>query len=154
MKHIVVKWLGRSSLRATFSVEGQLECRALLFVLGAKHDLNVIQTNFVKKCLEMFAEIVEQKDDDKKVYEQFGKCLKIVMREDSTNRAKISELLKFNASKSGDEQISRKEYVDHKKDGQNDVYNVTSESIAVTLSWSTRRSTPLGDAAAPAAGAA
>ena len=63
-------------------VGGQLECRALLFVLGARHDLNVIQTNFVKKCLEMFAEIAEQKDDDKKVYEQFGKFLNFVMRED------------------------------------------------------------------------
>merc|ERR1712217_760974 len=30
--------------------------------------------NLVKKCLEMFAEIAEKKDDYKKFYEQFGKC--------------------------------------------------------------------------------
>ena len=62
---------------------------------------NVIPTNLVKKCLEMFAEMVEQKDDDENVCEQCGRCLKIVMREDSTNRAMIAELFRFNTSKSG-----------------------------------------------------
>merc|ERR1719487_1728365 len=66
----------------------------------------------VKKCLEMFAEIAEKKDDYKKFYEQFGKCLKLGVHEDSTNRTKVAELLRFNTSKSGDEQISLKEYVD------------------------------------------
>merc|ERR1711957_185578 len=69
-----------------FSVEGQLEFRALLFVPrrapfdlfeGKKKNkiLRVIKKNLVKKCLEMFAEIAEKKDDYKKFYEQFGKCL-------------------------------------------------------------------------------
>merc|ERR1719198_2458233 len=64
--------------------------------------LRVIKKNLVKKCLEMFAEIAEKKDDYKKFYEQFGKCLKLGIHEDSTNRAKIAELLRFNTSKSGD----------------------------------------------------
>merc|ERR1711948_182067 len=34
--------------------------------------LRVIKKNLVKKCLEMFAEIAEKKDDYKKFYEQFG----------------------------------------------------------------------------------
>ena len=70
---------------------------------------------------------------------RFGKCLKIVMREGSTNRAKIAELLRFNTSKSGDEQISLKECVDHMKGGQDNVYYIISEIIAVMLSWSTPR---------------
>merc|ERR1711982_244678 len=74
--------------------------------------LRVIKKNLVKKCLEMFAEIAEKKDDYKKCYEQFGKCLKLGVHEDSTNRTKVAELLRFNTSKSGDEQISLKEYVD------------------------------------------
>lgn len=32
--------------------------------------LRVIKKNLVKKCLEMFAEIAEKKDDYKKFYEQ------------------------------------------------------------------------------------
>merc|ERR1719326_2107926 len=92
--------------------------------------LKVIKKNLVKKCLEMFAEIAEKKDDYKKFYEQFGKCLKLGIHEDSTNRAKIAELLRYQTSKSGDESISLKEYVDRMKEGQNDIYYITGESVA------------------------
>merc|ERR1712106_669317 len=96
--------------------------------------LRVIKKNLVKKCLEMFAEIAEKKDAYKKCYEQFGKCLKLGVHEDSTNRTKVAELLRFNTSKSGDEQISFKEYVDRMKEGQNDIYYITGESIAAVSS--------------------
>merc|ERR1712037_278827 len=96
--------------------------------------LRVIKKNLVKKCLEMFAEIAEKKDDYKKFYEQFGKCLKLGIHEDSTNRTKVAELLRFHTSKSGDEQISFKEYVDRMKEGQNDIYYITGESIAAVSS--------------------
>merc|ERR1712193_57794 len=92
--------------------------------------LRVIKKNLVKKCLEMFAEIAEKKDDYKKFYEQFGKCLKLGIHEDSTNRVKVAELLRYQTSKSGDETISFKEYVDRMKEGQNDIYYITGESIA------------------------
>merc|ERR1711896_84902 len=81
--------------------------------------LRVIKKNLVKKCLEMFTEIAEKKDDYKKFYEQF-----------STNLTKIAELMRFQTSKSGDEMISLKEYVDRMKEGQNDIYYITGESIA------------------------
>merc|ERR1712113_717959 len=96
--------------------------------------LRVIKKNLVKKCLEMFAEIAEKKDDYKKFYEQFGKCLKLGVHEDSTNRTKIAELMRYHTSKSGDEQISFKEYVDRMKEGQNDIYYITGESIAAVSS--------------------
>merc|ERR1711985_46100 len=92
--------------------------------------LRVIKKNLVKKCLEMFTEIAEKKDDYKKFYEQFSKNLKLGIHEDSTNRTKIAELLRFQTSKSGDESISLKEYVDRMKEGQNDIYYITGESIA------------------------
>merc|ERR1712014_247526 len=70
----------------------------------------------------------------KKFYEQFGKCLKLGVHEDSTNRTKVAELLRYQTSKSGDEQISFKEYVDRMKEGQNDIYYITGESIAAVSS--------------------
>merc|ERR1712225_231972 len=91
--------------------------------------LRVIKKNLVKKCLEMFAEIAEKKDDYKKFYEQFGKNLKLGIHEDSTNRAKLADLLRYQTSKSGDEMISLKEYCDRMKEGQNDIYYITGESI-------------------------
>merc|ERR1719231_506361 len=92
--------------------------------------LRVIKKNLVKKCLEMFGEIAEKKDDYKKFYEQFSKNLKLGIHEDSTNRNKVAELLMYHSTKSGDEQISLKEYVDRMKEGQNDIYYITGESIA------------------------
>merc|ERR1739844_135227 len=96
--------------------------------------LRVIKKNLVKKCLEMFAEIAEKKDDYKKFYEQFGKCMKLGVHEDSTNRTKVAELMRYHSSKSGDEQISLKEYVDRMKEGQNDIFYITGESITAVSS--------------------
>merc|ERR1712070_711217 len=96
--------------------------------------LRVIKKNLVKKCLEMFAEISEKKDDYKKFYEQFSKNIKLGIHEDSTNRMKVAELMRYHTSKSGDEQISLKEYVNRMKEGQDDIYYITGESIAAVSS--------------------
>merc|ERR1711920_229612 len=92
--------------------------------------LRVIKKNLVKKCLEMFAEIAEKPDDFKKFYEQFGKNLKLGIHEDSTNRAKIADLMRYQTSKSGDDSISLREYCDRMKEGQTDIYYITGESVA------------------------
>merc|ERR1711865_918724 len=90
--------------------------------------LRVIKKNLVKKCIEMFNDLTENEDTYNKFYEQFGKCLKLGVHEDSTNRTKVAELMRYQTSKSGDEQISFKEYVDRMKEGQNDIYYITGES--------------------------
>jgi molecular chaperone HtpG len=91
--------------------------------------LRVIKKNLVKKSIEMMSEISEKKDDYKKFYEQFGKNLKLGIHEDSTNRAKLADLLRYQTSKSGDEMISLKEYCDRMKEGQTDIYYMTGESV-------------------------
>lgn len=92
--------------------------------------LKVIKKNITKKAIEMFNELSENAEDYKKFYEQFGKNLKLGVHEDSTNRNKIAELLRFNTSKSGEEMISLKEYVARMKEGQKDIFFITGESKA------------------------
>ena len=90
--------------------------------------------DFVTMCLEMFAEIVQRKDEHEKFYEQFATCLKLGIHEGSINRANGAELLRLSTSKSGDEQVCLKEYIDRVKEGQNVMYHNTGDSIAVVSS--------------------
>jgi len=97
--------------------------------------LKVIKKTLVKKCLELFNEISEKDEDFKKFYEQFSKNLKLGIHEDTTNRTKIAELLRFHTSKSGEDMVSLKEYVSRMKEGQKDIYYITGESrVAVSNS--------------------
>jgi len=90
--------------------------------------LKVIRKNLVKKCMELIDEIAEDKDNFKKFYEQFSKNLKLGIHEDSVNRKKLSEYLRYHTSASGEETVGFKDYVSRMKENQTAIYYITGES--------------------------
>jgi len=116
--------------------------------------LKVMGKKLVRKALEMLRKMAQEskkaedeknddKDDEKKdekkddkpktdkymdFWKEFGKNIKLGLIEDSSNRTKLSKLLRFKTSKSGDKLISLEQYVENMKDWQKDIYYISGSS--------------------------
>jgi molecular chaperone HtpG len=91
--------------------------------------LKVIRKHIVKKALELFSEIAENKEDFDKFYESFGKNLKYGIHDnDSSAKDKLAELLRYHTTTSGSEMTSLKDYITRMKEGQEDIYFICGES--------------------------
>jgi len=89
--------------------------------------LKVIKKNVVKKCLDLFHEIAENKEDYDKFYEAFSKNLKYGIHDDTGHREKLADLLRYHTTH-GKDMTSLKDYITRMKEGQDEVYYVCGES--------------------------
>merc|ERR1719248_337126 len=118
--------------------------------------LKVMGKKLVRKALEMLRKLAQAKEkgddededegddeddedaadddeDDEDPYigfwNKFGKNIKLGIIEDSANRSKLTKLLRYKSSKSGEGFTSLEEYVENMKDWQKAIYYIAGESV-------------------------
>uniref|UniRef100_A0AAQ5Y5V4 Histidine kinase/HSP90-like ATPase domain-containing protein n=1 Tax=Amphiprion ocellaris TaxID=80972 RepID=A0AAQ5Y5V4_AMPOC len=101
-----------------FSVEGQLEFRALLFV-PRRAAFDLFENKKKRNNIKLYVRRVFIMDNCEELIPEYL---------NSQNRKKLSELLRYYTSASGDELVSLKDYVSRMKDNQKHIYYITGET--------------------------
>lgn len=93
----------------------------------------VIKKHLIKKSLDMIESLAEDKEEYKTFYNNFGKNLKLGIHEDTPNRSRLTNLLRFPTANThesgGDDLLGFQDYVDQMKENQKGIYYITGESI-------------------------
>jgi len=99
-------------------------------LLQQNHILRQINRVIVKRSIELFNELAEDEKKYEIFYDAYNKMLKLGIHEDNRNRAKLAKLLRFYSANSPEKYISLDSYLENMKDGQENIYFITGQSIS------------------------
>ncbi|MDQ2151104.1 molecular chaperone HtpG [Alcaligenaceae bacterium C4P045] len=102
-------------------------------ILQESRDVRAIREGSSKRILSLLEDMAENKAEDYAAFwTEFGQVLKEGTGEDAANLERISKLLRFASTNSGDvsQTVSLADYVGRMKEGQDKIYYVTADSFA------------------------
>ena len=98
-------------------------------LLQESRDVKAIREGCTKRVLGMLEDVAEnQKDKYAAFWTEFGAVLKEGIGEDFANRERLAKLFRF-ASTHADEGVSLADYVSRMKEGQEEIYVITADSL-------------------------
>ena len=97
-------------------------------ILQQNKVIKQIKNTIVKKTIELITELSEDEEKYKKFYDNYGKMIKLGIHEDSKNRDKLIELLRFNSANNAETYITLNKYVENMKEDDKSIYYITGEN--------------------------
>ncbi|MGM9513575.1 molecular chaperone HtpG [Roseateles sp. DB2] len=103
-------------------------------LLQESRDVKAIREGSTKRVLSMLESLANSEDAAERekyaaFWKDFGQVLKEGLGEDHQNQERLAKLLRF-ASTHADEGVSLADYVSRMKDGQEEIYYITADSLA------------------------
>ncbi len=99
-------------------------------LLQESRDVKAIREGSTKRVLAMLEDLAENKKDQYNTFwKEFGAVLKEGVGEDHANQERLAKLLRF-ASTQADEGVSFADYIARMKEGQENIFYVTADSLA------------------------
>jgi molecular chaperone HtpG len=103
-------------------------------LLQESRDVKTIRDGATKRVLSMLEDLAEnQKDKYADFWKEFGAVIKEGVGEDHPNAERLAKLLRF-SSTHADEGVSFADYVSRIKEGQENIYYVTADTLAAAKS--------------------
>ncbi|CAM9895851.1 unnamed protein product [Scytosiphon promiscuus] len=99
-------------------------------ILQRSKMLSVISKRLVRKSLDMFKKLADDKEKYKVFWENFGKYLKVGVVEDEDVKEELAGLCRFFSKNHGEDFVSFDEYISEMKEDQKAIYYVTADSRA------------------------
>jgi len=99
-------------------------------ILQQDRTTKIIRNKLVRKAISLIQDLATDKPEKfKEFWTKYGVNIKLGVAEDKTNKTRLSKLLRFHSSKTGD-LTSLDDYISRMKEGQTQIYYLAGESLA------------------------
>ena len=97
-------------------------------ILQKNNTIKKIRKTLVKKAIKMMEDLSQDEENYAKFYKEFHKNIKWGINDDEPNREKLSKLVRYYTTTSGESQTSLTQYVENMKEDQKHIYYISGES--------------------------